>query len=194
MKSFLFSKNIVISLKGELEGKGKSNYGFLSISPLVALGDTNKLEDKRKGGVMPGASIKAFYRGKAGKPIYLAASISYATNSEHHHLLPFIPFGLGRPESYIEKLVVRYPGIRSSNIFNQPGVPPNSECVIRYDAKNEVWRLQTFLSPYLTVGRLAVIITVILVILGTMWLYLDYQERKSMDAKNKTGTASQFFF
>ena len=171
-----------------------NNYGFLSISPLNDVSPN----DKKYGGLMPGVTIKAFFHDRNGKAIFLNAGNLYQSNSKNH-LLPFVVFGLGVPESYIEKLVIAYSFKDHENVFTQPGVPPNAQLVLFASPRKKMsaWRLETFLAPYITPPILAIIIAVVMGILGGLWAYLEIKEKKLMkDDKLKAGstTTNNFFF
>ena len=172
------------------------NYGFLSVLPL---NDAPTNSVKRYGGTMSGAMIKAFYRARDGKSIFLTSPTLYQSNKVNH-LLPFVFLGLGEPESYIEKLVISYSMYDVEEYtLSQPGVPPNSELVLYAHPRDNrpSWRLETFLAPYLTPQTLAIIITITMSILGGFWLYLEIKEKKEItDEKLKAGSATtnNFFF
>eukprot|EP01083_Nonionella_stella_P299348 1016328_1 len=201
--AFFHSGEFPLGLHFLIEGKDHSfdfidlepilndkNYGFLSVCPLNGVDPT----EKKYGGAMPGVMVKAFFRSSNGHSIFLSAGTLYQSNSGNH-LLPFIVFGLAEPESYIEKLVIGYGlhGEHRIHYFQQPGVPPNSQLVLF--ASNS-WRLETFLAPYMTAPMLAVIITLVMSILGGMWVYLEIQEKKSMtdDKLKGASTTHNFFF
>eukprot|EP01084_Bolivina_argentea_P204417 349093_1 len=178
---------IWIHLESLLNDKG---HGFLSICPL----NNEPPIEKRYGGTMPGVTVKAFFRSRGGNKIFLSSGSLYQTNTKNH-LLPFIVFGLGDPDSYIEKLVIGYSLYDKEYVYSQPGVPPNSQLVLF--AYGDPWRLETFLAPYITPQVLAIIITVVMIFLGAIWLYLEIQERKSANSdqlKSGSTTANNFFF
>jgi len=173
-----------------------TNHGFLSVCPL---NDVDPAE-KRYGGAMPGATIKAFFRSRSGAEIFLTAGTFYQSNSGNH-LLPFTVFGLGNPDSYIEKLVIAYSFYDHGDDFvlRQPGVPPNSQLVLfAYPRGNSArWRLETFLAPYIDAVTLALIITVAMIVLGSFWVYLEIKGRRAESSdKLKAGanTTNNFFF
>eukprot|EP00484_Ammonia_sp_Unknown_P030430 CAMPEP_0197038024 /NCGR_PEP_ID=MMETSP1384-20130603/15079_1 /TAXON_ID=29189 /ORGANISM="Ammonia sp." /LENGTH=540 /DNA_ID=CAMNT_0042468415 /DNA_START=202 /DNA_END=1824 /DNA_ORIENTATION=+ len=183
-----------VNLQTQLESE---NYGFLSVLPL----NNAKKSMKRYGGAMPGVTVKAYFRSRKGDPIYLTAGNLYQSNGRHY-LLPFVPFGLGEPESYVEKCYIAYSiplSVQEKHVFAQPGVPPNSELVLYADPRDKPseWRLETFLAPYLSKVTLTIIIAVIMCVLGGMWIYLEIQEKKSQtDEKLSAGpaTTNNFFF
>ena len=179
-----------INLKDYLKTK---NYGFLSVLPL---NDASINDFKRYGGTMSGAMIKAFFRARNGKSVFLISSTGYQSNNNINYLLPFCFIGLQEPESYIEKLVISYSMYDTDNVFSQPGVPPNSELVLYAHPrkKKQEWRLETFLAPYLTPQALAIIIAVVMSILGSIWLYLEIQEKKAVTDVNAASATNNFFF
>lgn len=173
-----------------------TNHGFLSICPL----NDASTSQKRYGGAMPGAMIKAFFRSRNGDHIFLTAGTFYQTNSRNH-LLPFTVFGLGNPDSYIEKLVIAYSFYDQGDgyVLSQPGVPPNSQLVLFAHPRdqNGRWRLETFLAPYIKPLTLALIITAVLLLLGGFWLYLEIKQRKAGtkdELKAGATTTNNFFF
>jgi len=167
---------------------------FLSISQVVPPKDA---KTKRYGAIIPGATSKVFFHDPKGRPVFLNQGLMYQTN-RYTLLTPFNIFGLGKVDSYIEKIAVSY-NHRIGNkkhYFIQNGVPPNSQLyVFPYPLDNpEKWILQTFLNPLLDAKALAIIITVVMIVLGGIWVYLEYKDKKFGKEKVKSNTNGKFFF
>lgn len=147
---------------------------FISVTPLTSRDNIN---DRRHGVIIPGVTTKIYYHNRRGENILLVRTSSYQSNG-NLILMPFNLFGLGNVDTYIEKIIIKYK-IENNNIgrgyFMQAGVPPNSQLYIFPFPKNrpESWILETFLSPFITVPVLAIVVTIVMVILGGIWIYLE---------------------
>lgn len=140
------------------------------------------------GTTLPGVTIKAFFHRRDGHSVYLSSGAQYNSKSLQ---LYFTVFGLGNIDSYIEKLAIGYP-MHSNHYITQPGVPPNSQLYLFPDGNS--WKIETFLSPYLSPTILGIVIAVVMLLLGGIWLYLEMKEKKSANEEARNLTTNKFFF
>ena len=100
--------------------------------------------------------------------------------------LPFVFFGLGRINNYIEHF---HMGIVKSDKWRNSWSPiiPNSQLfVMPNNAEVEKWKIEIFLNPNKALAMIIICTAVVLVLLGVVIIYYHRKE-KMEDAPSDTG-------
>ena len=109
-------------------------------------------------------------------------------------LTPYVYFGLGRTNNYIENLFVGSTKHTDEHYINMEGVIPNSKVVIIPPAEGDAWRRELYLRPgewipWVTVTVIAALIILAIIVLV---LHLNEKVRRSLSWFLATTTPDRF--
>ena len=100
-------------------------------------------------------------------------------------LTPYVYFGLGRTNNYIENLFVGSTKHTDQHYINMEGVIPNSKVVIIPPAEGDSWRRELYLRPGEWIPWVTVTVVASLILLAIIVLVLHLNEK--VRPANSTG-------
>lgn len=92
-------------------------------------------------------------------------------------LTPYVYFGLGRTNNYIENLFVGSTKHTEQHYINMEGVIPNSKVVIIPPVEGDSWRRELYLRPGEWIPWVTVTVVAALIILAIIVLVLHLNEK-----------------
>ena len=92
-------------------------------------------------------------------------------------LTPYVYFGLGRTNNYIENLFVGSTKHSEQHYINMEGVIPNSKVVIIPPVEGDSWRRELYLRPGEWIPWVTVTVVVALIVLAIIVLVLHLNEK-----------------
>ena len=97
-------------------------------------------------------------------------------------LTPYVYFGLGRTNNYIENLFVGSTKHTDQHYINMEGVIPNSKVVIIPPAEGDSWRRELYLRPGEWIPWVTVTVVASLILLAIIVLVLHLNEKVRLAA------------
>lgn len=94
-------------------------------------------------------------------------------------LTPYVYFGLGRTNNYIENLFVGSTKHTSEHYINMEGVIPNSKVVIIPPVEGDSWKRELYLRPGEWIPWVTLTVVASLIILAVIVLVLHLNEKVS---------------
>ncbi|KAI0737904.1 integrin alpha N-terminal domain-containing protein [Daedaleopsis nitida] len=115
-----------------------------------------------------------------------AAQVGQLPQAAYQSLLtPYVYFGLGRTNNYIENLFVGSTKHTDQHYINMEGVIPNSKVVIIPPIEGDAWRRELYLRPGEWIPWVTVTVVVALIILAIIVLVLHLNEKREDELERR---------
>ncbi|KAI0713583.1 integrin alpha N-terminal domain-containing protein [Earliella scabrosa] len=115
-----------------------------------------------------------------------AAQVGQMPQAAYQSLLtPYVYFGLGRTNNYIENLFVGSTKHTDQHYINMEGVIPNSKVVIIPPVEGDMWRKELYLRPGEWVPWVTVTVVAALIILAILVLVLHLNEKREDELERR---------
>ncbi|TBU24831.1 integrin alpha N-terminal domain-containing protein [Dichomitus squalens] len=115
-----------------------------------------------------------------------AAQVGQMPQAAYQSLLtPYVYFGLGRTNNYIENLFVGSTKHTEQHYINMEGVIPNSKVVIIPPAEGDSWRRELYLRPGEWIPWVTVTVVASLILLAIIVLVLHLNEKREDELERR---------
>ncbi|KAL1947265.1 hypothetical protein VTO73DRAFT_14226 [Trametes versicolor] len=115
-----------------------------------------------------------------------AAQVGQMPQAAYQSLLtPYVYFGLGRTNNYIENLFVGSTKHTSEHYINMEGVIPNSKVVIIPPVEGDLWKRELYLRPGEWIPWVTLTVVASLIILAVIVLVLHLNEKREDELERR---------
>jgi integrin alpha FG-GAP repeat containing protein 1 len=129
---------------------------------------------------------------------YLPRTGIQLSQSSHLSLgLPYVMYGLGRTNNYIENFFMGFPCAKGSEHFSRwSGVIPNSQVIVfPYNEENpSSWKIELLISPSESAKYVIAALISTILVLGITIAYLHWKEKKEDQTEKKRSSENMFTF
>ena len=108
-------------------------------------------------------------------------------------LTPYVYFGLGRTNNYIENLFVGSTKHTDQHYINMEGVIPNSKVVIIPPVEGDMWKRELYLRPGEWIPWVTLTVVASLIILAIIVLVLHLNEKVRPSCTQRSADTNPLF-